>query len=207
MHYPPPEIRTSGTELLGNTTSMVITAVVAFVGLVVWLGSVFWTDARQGGKRIKIGRGHAGDVPPAGEVSPGQGERPWEQIEHRHVPPGGHPHGRPGSWVVVIVLLAAFVVGGVSIIAHAWWLFWTCAGIVLLCVPAGWAVGMMKDTIVWGSTPAAGQPREDDATPGAKAAAERARQQAGAGRPETGPGRQLAGSDRPAPRTGSRDRR
>lgn len=169
MHSPPPELRTSGTELLGSTTSMIITAVVAFVGLAVWLGAVFLTDAWQGGKRVKAGRARAEGVPPVGEISPGQGERPWEQIEHRHVPQGGHPHGRPASWVVVIVLLAAVAVGGVSIIAHAWWLFWTCAGMVLLCIPAGKAVGITNDTISWGSTEIVGQPSETEPGPEAEA--------------------------------------
>lgn len=187
MQYPPPELRTSGAELLGSTASMIFTAVVAFVGLAVWLGSIFWTDARQGGKRIKVGRRHGGDIRRAGEISPGQGEQPWEQIEHRHVPEGRHPHGTPASWAVVIVVVAAFAVGGVSMIAHAWWLFWACAGIVLLSIPAGWAAGIMKDTVVWGSTPAAAQPREADAGSQAEAAADRARVQAGAARP--GPAR------------------
>lgn len=184
MHNPPSELHTSQSELLGSTTGMVLTAVVAFLGLAVWLGSIFWTDARQGGKRIKIGRGHANDISRSGEVSTGQGDRPWEQIEHRHVPRGGHPHGKPASWAVVGVVLAAFVAGGLALIGHAWPLFWTCAGVVVLCIPAGKAVGMMNDTVTWGATPAAAAPREADAKSPAQAVADRAREQAGTGRQE-----------------------
>lgn len=56
-------------------------------------------------------------------------------IEHRHVPERGHPHGKPASWVLVAVVIAAFSIGGMAIIEHAWWLLWTCAGIVVLCHP------------------------------------------------------------------------
>lgn len=72
-------------------------------------------------------------------------------------PEGGHPHGKPSSWVVVAFVVAAFAVGGLSMITHTWW---TCAGIVVLSVPAGKAVGIMNDTISWGSTPAAVKPSQ-----------------------------------------------
>jgi hypothetical protein len=53
------------------------------------------------------------------------------------------------------VVVAAFTTGGLAIIAHAWWLLWTCAGICLLALPAGKIVGIMDETVAWGSTPAA----------------------------------------------------
>jgi hypothetical protein len=59
-----------------------------------------------------------------------------------------HRHGRPASWVLVGVIIAAFCAGGVAIIAHLWVLFWVCAGIVVLSVPAGMLIGIMKDTVV-----------------------------------------------------------
>ena len=46
--YPPPEIRTSHTELLGTTTEMILTAIVAILGLAVLLGIVFWADGLPG---------------------------------------------------------------------------------------------------------------------------------------------------------------
>jgi hypothetical protein len=131
--------------------------------------------------------------------SPGQGDTPWEHVEDRHVPEGGHPHGKPSSWVLVSIVMLAFAVGGLALITHAWWLFWTCAGIVLLSIPAGKAIGIMNDTIAWGSTPAAAQPREVDAKSPAQAEADRAREQAGAGRA-------VAGSGRPARSSRSRYR-
>lgn len=59
-----------------------------------------------------------------------------------------HRHGRPVSWVLIAVIIAAFCAGAAAIIADWWWLFWTAAGIVALSVPAGWLAGIMKDTVV-----------------------------------------------------------
>ena len=42
--YPPPELKTSNTELLGTTTGMILTAVVAILGLGVLLGLVFLAE-------------------------------------------------------------------------------------------------------------------------------------------------------------------
>ena len=154
--YPPPEVRTSNAELLGSTTGIILTAVVAVTGLVVLIGAVFWADAHPDTRRLKVRRrGEVSGSGPRGEISAGQGNSPWERIEHRHVPQGGHPHGKPASWVLVAAVVAAFSIGGVAIIEHAWWLLWTCAGIVVLAIPAGKVIGIMKDTVSWGSTPAA----------------------------------------------------
>ena len=165
--YPPPEVRTSNAELLGTTTGMILTAVVAIVGLAVGLGMVFLASRRPNTGRRKVRRqGEAGGGGPAGEVSARQGPRPWEQIEDRHVPERGHPHGKPASWVLVAVVIAAFITGGAAIITHAWWLLWACTAIVALAVPAGKVIGIMDDTVAWGSTPAATPDRpqgpEDD---------------------------------------------
>jgi hypothetical protein len=56
-------------------------------------------------------------------------------------------HGRPASWALVAVVIAAFAVGGAAIIEHLWWLFWVCAGVVVLAVPAGKVIGIMDDTV------------------------------------------------------------
>lgn len=63
--------------------------------------------------------------------------------------PGGQAHGRPRSWLLVALILAAFVVGGIALIAQTWWLFWVCAGVVVLGVAAGKLVGIMNDTVQW----------------------------------------------------------
>jgi len=168
--YPPPELKTSNTELLGTTTGMIVTAVVAILGLGVLLGMVFLAEGLPPTVRSKLRRrGRAiGDGPPE-QISAGQGDRPWEQIEDRQVPEEGHPHGKPASWVLVAVVIAAFLTGGAAIIAHIWWLLWACIGIVVLAVPAGKMIGIMEDTVAWGSTPAATahDPRADlEADPG-----------------------------------------
>jgi hypothetical protein len=132
-----------------------MTAVVAIVGLAVLLGAVFWADGQPDTRRMKARRrGKASGSGPA-EISAGQGPRPLEQLEDRHVPQEGHPHGKPASWALVTVTTAAFITGGAAIIAHAWWLLWACTGIVVLAVPAGKMIGIMDDTVAWGSTPAA----------------------------------------------------
>jgi hypothetical protein len=141
---------------------MILTAVAAVGGLVVLLGIVYLADAQPGTKRLKLRRnGEAHGAPAEGEISPGQGSQPWERIEHRHVPEGRHPHGKLSSWVVVAMVIAAFTAGGVALVVQSWWLFWTCAGIVVLCIPAGKVAGIMNDTISWGSTPAATEPPPD----------------------------------------------
>ena len=53
------------------------------------------------------------------------------------------------------VVTAAAVTGGISIITHAWVLLWACIAIVVLAIPAGKMIGIMEDTVDWGSTPAA----------------------------------------------------
>jgi hypothetical protein len=68
---------------------------------------------------------------------------------------GGHPHGKPASWALVTVAMLAAVTGGLSMIAHAWWLLWACIAIAVLAIPAGKTIGIMDDTFDWGSTPAA----------------------------------------------------
>ena len=151
---PPPEVRTSQAELLGTTTGMILTAVVAILGLAVLLGMVFLADGLPPAVRSGKRRGGASGRR-AAEIPDGQGQRPWEQLEDRHVPEGGYPHGKPASWVLVAVVTAAAVAGGISIITHAWVLLWACVAIVVLAVPAGKVIGIMEDTVDWGSTPAA----------------------------------------------------
>jgi hypothetical protein len=69
--------------------------------------------------------------------------------DYREEPIGEHPHrhGKPSSWVLVAVDIAAFLVGGVAVIGHWWVVFWVCAGIVLLSVPVGKIIGVMDDTV------------------------------------------------------------
>lgn len=49
--YPPPELRTSNAELLGTTAGIIITFIVATIGLAVMLGMVYWAAAHPGYKR------------------------------------------------------------------------------------------------------------------------------------------------------------
>jgi hypothetical protein len=58
-----------------------------------------------------------------------------------------HRHGRPSSWALVVVVLAAVIVGGISIVIGVWPLFWVCVGIFVLSVPAGKVMGIMNDTV------------------------------------------------------------
>ena len=96
---------------------------------------------------------------PAGDTAAGQGHRPSERLEDRDVALRGNPHGRPSSWVLVAVVTAAFIAGGLAIIAHAWWLLSAWPRVVVLAIPAGKAIGIMDDTVAWGSNPAASHDR------------------------------------------------
>ena len=172
--YPPPELRTSQVELLGTTTGMILTAVVAILGLAALLGMVFLAEGLPPAMCKKLrrpGRASGSGSGTSEEISAGQGGRPWEQIEDRNLPPAGHTHGKPASWVLVAVVTAAFLTGGMAIIAHTWWLLWTCIGIVVLAVPAGKMIGIMDDTVAWGSTPSATHdpPADPQADPGQSA--------------------------------------
>ena len=62
--------------------------------------------------------------------------------------PGGE-HGRVPSWIYVFVVIAAFLAGGVALVADLWWLFWVGVGVVVLSVPAGKIIGVMNDTVEW----------------------------------------------------------
>ena len=80
-------------------------------------------------------------------------------------PIGGHPHshGKPASWALVGVIIAAFVAGGFAIVCGISWLFWACLGVVLLAVPVGKAIDIMGDTVL------AGDPSEQAGQDGAVA--------------------------------------
>jgi hypothetical protein len=70
------------------------------------------TDLRSGAGTGEVGRG---DIAPA---SPGHYE-PF--------------HGRPVSWVAVSIMMAGFLIGGLSLVfGTIWWLFWTAAGLVII---------------------------------------------------------------------------
>jgi hypothetical protein len=43
--YPPPALRTSQLEFLGGTTGIILVAVVALLGLAVFIGLVYWADS------------------------------------------------------------------------------------------------------------------------------------------------------------------
>jgi hypothetical protein len=47
----------------------------------------------------------------------------------------------------VLVVLLAFIVGGLAIVFRIWPLFWVCVGIFVLSVPAGKVLGIMNDTV------------------------------------------------------------
>lgn len=163
--YPPPELRTSQLELLGSTTAIIFVVIVAVIGLAVFLGLVYWADAHPAAG-IKRAQTTPGDGGAAGtESGPGQGQRPWQDLSDRHVPEQGHPHGKPRSWVLVAIVLLAFIAGGMAIILHGWIVVWVCAAIILVSIPVGRAIGIMDDTIAWGSTPAAVENQPADAAP------------------------------------------
>ena len=151
-----PVATTSNPEIAGTPAGIILTAVVATLGLAVLLGMVFLADGLPPALDLMLRRpGKASRSGQAGDISAGQGDRPWDRVEDRHVPRAGHPHGKAASWVLVAIVIAAFAGGGAAIITHIWWLLWACTATVMLAIPAGKVIGIMDDTVAWGSTPAA----------------------------------------------------
>jgi hypothetical protein len=75
----------------------------------------------------------------ADQAAPGamaqQGETGSRELDARLAPSYGHEHysGRPASWVAVVIIVAGFIVGGISLpVGPVWWLFWTGVGIVVI---------------------------------------------------------------------------
>jgi hypothetical protein len=183
---PPPAVHTSQDELLGTTAGIILTVIVAIVGLAFLIIPVFWASGHpdptstRGRQRQKTGEGtQQGDprrVPldqvekletstaASADSTGGQGHWPSKRLEDRHVPGNGNPHGKPSSWALVAVVTAAFITGGLAIIIHTWWLLWACGAIVVLAIPAGKTIGIMDDTVAWGSTAAnaPGPPQEPE---------------------------------------------
>ena len=87
-----------------------------------------------------------------GSVTGGTAHQPFDRYEAKPAM-GGHPHGKVTSWAVTGVAMAAFVVGGVALILQVWWLFWVCVGVAVAAFPAGLAVRITDDTVIWGATP------------------------------------------------------
>jgi hypothetical protein len=76
----------------------------------------------------------------ADEASGRRGAALLEPHQHAH----GH-HGRPISWVLVAIILAGFVLGGIALIIATLWLFCLAAGVVVLGGLAAWRGGVMED--------------------------------------------------------------
>ncbi len=57
---------------------------------------------------------------------------------------GGHG-ATVGAWVVTAVIVAAFVLGGIALITHTWWLFWLAVGIFVVGVIAARAINIMDE--------------------------------------------------------------
>jgi hypothetical protein len=91
--------------------------------------------------------------------APGQATAPGQHLPgEQPIGDHGHLHGKPASWVLVAVIITAFVAGAAAVVDEAWPLFWVCLAIVVLSVPAGKLVGIMGDTVLQGDPEAqAGQ--------------------------------------------------
>jgi hypothetical protein len=97
------------------------------------------------------------------DPGPSAGTQRAEPDSESHVTTG-NPHGKVTSWVLIGVVIAAFIAGGAAIIIHAWWLLWICVGVTVAAVPAGKAIGIMDDTVAWGSTPVTRDPEAPPAS-------------------------------------------
>jgi hypothetical protein len=94
-----------------------------------------------------------GSLPARKDTAALEPARPTDENLPRPVSGQGHPHGRPASWALVCVVLAAFVAGGIGLITHAWPVMIICAAVVVLSVPVGAAINIMSDTVGWTDAP------------------------------------------------------
>lgn len=79
--------------------------------------------------------------------------RPIDDNLPRPVSGQGHPHGRKSSWMLVVTVIAAFQVGGIALILHAWTIMIICGAVIVLSVPVGAAIHIMSDTVGWTDAP------------------------------------------------------
>lgn len=57
-----------------------------------------------------------------------------------------HVHGRPISWILVAVMIAGFIAGGLGLVLGPnWVLFWVGIGVVIVSGLASLATGIMDD--------------------------------------------------------------
>lgn len=48
-----------------------------------------------------------------------------------------------GAWVATVIMIAAFVVGGVALIVHTWWMFWLGVAMFVVGLVMARAVNIM----------------------------------------------------------------
>jgi hypothetical protein len=71
----------------------------------------------------------------------------------------GGGHGASiGSWIACLVIIAAFVVGGIAMIVWNWPMFWVGVGVLVVGCIFARAVGIMDDVTEYGGGGGAGDP-------------------------------------------------
>jgi phosphatidylserine synthase len=97
--------------------------------------------ADQSGSQIVTGF----SVPATGAAGPGG----LAQAEPGTLADPGHQHssfhGRPVSWAAVVVIIAGFLCGGLSLVFTAWTTFWVGAGLVAVGALLAMATDMFED--------------------------------------------------------------
>lgn len=74
---------------------------------------------------------------------------------------GSHGHNTtPAAWVLVVVFIAAFILGGIGLIYWNWAMFWAAVGIVVIASIASWAIGLMEMVTEYGGGVRGGDPGE-----------------------------------------------
>ena len=69
-----------------------------------------------------------------------------------------HRHGRPASWLLVAVIVVAFVAGAFAVLDEAWPLFWVGLAVLVLSVPASRLIGTVRDAVLARGLPGRGGP-------------------------------------------------
>lgn len=69
---------------------------------------------------------------------------------------GGHG-ATVTAWIITAVIVLAFIVGGVALIAHTWWLFWVGVALFVVGVIGGRVTHIMDEVSEY-SLPGRGDP-------------------------------------------------
>jgi len=94
--------------------------------------------------QVKSGTVHGARAEESEHHTKGSVVEPMEAL----LTPGKHVpfHGRPVSWVAVVIIILGFLVGGIGlIVGPTWWVVWTGGAVAALGAILALATGIVND--------------------------------------------------------------